>query len=210
MMGTATMLRSVRWVRILPILAVAVTSFLMILAAKQDQEFWAAHAHFSDTPWEFQAPARLFAQLLNGPSFYLRFWAGGFDAFGLYFEDVGRLFGVVLFWVWVGWALDRRIRGTCTPFVRSRLLRGTLYAAMLVLTCLFVWAILDFLDSHMLLPSRQGWRYFVSIRLRSSALGAYAMLPWTAAFIFYFGRKLVATINSSDLPEKEAPSINRS
>jgi len=181
----------------------------MIVAAKQDQEFWAAHPHFSDTPWEVQAPARLFAQLLNGPSFYLSFWTGAFDAFGLYFPDVGRLPGVVLFWSWVGWAVDRRLQGTRTPFVRSRLVRSAFYAVALVLTGMFAWGALDYLHMHMLLPPKQLWRDVVSVKLRSSAWGVYAMLPWSAALIFYFAFKLVVTLNSSSLAETEAASVSR-
>jgi hypothetical protein len=212
-MGTGTILRSVHWARTLPILAFAITAALVIVSAKQDQEFWAAHAHFSDTPWEFQAPARLFAQLLNGPSFYLTAWAGDFGAFGLYFPDAGRLLGVVLFWFWVGWALDRRLRRTRTAFVRSRLLRGTLCAAMLALTCLFGSVIVGNLHPHEL------WRYMVSIKLHSStwrafalrrsAWAAYAMLPWTVAFGSYFARKLLVTAMSPNLAETGAASVKQ-
>jgi hypothetical protein len=191
-MTTATILRSIRWAWTLPILTVAVTLILMIVGAKQDQEFWAAHAGFSDTPWEYQAPAKLFAQLLNGPIFYLSPRLGGFNAFGVYLPDVGRLLGIALFWAWVGWALDRRLLGA-TPFVRSRLLRGTLYGGMLLLTCLFAWALHDYLELHMLLPSQLG-HSLVFMKLHSSMLGLYAMFLWVAGFAFYFARKFVVTL----------------
>ena len=202
MMDTRAILRSIKLIWALPILAVAITSGLMIVEAKQNIELWANYARFSDTPQEFQAPARLFVQVLDGPSFYFKVWRGSLHSLGLYFADTGCLPFVALFWFWVGWGLDRRIEGKCTPWIRSRVLRGTLYAAMLVLTCLFGWIVLTFLESRSLLPpSRLAWRTLQIIKWRSSALQAYAMLLWTALFIFYFARKFVVTLNLANTPE---------
>ena len=195
MMVSGSTLWKVRWARILPLAALGITSVLMIIAAKQEVEIWAIYARHSDTPQEFQAPARLFAQLLNGPSFYFTVWTGGFEAFGLYFSDVGRLPGIVLFWYGMGWALDRRLGGTRAPFVGSRLVRATLYGALLGLSCLFTAIIFEALRSHMLFPSVL-WFYIVHVGLRSSALNLYVLLLWAFAFVFYFGWKIVITLTS--------------
>lgn len=194
-MRVRTMLSSIRWKWALPILAVATTSILLIVAAKQDQEFWATHPGFSDTPWEYQGPAMFFAQLLNGPILYLTPRFGHLSAFGLDFPEVGRLLGVAFSWNWIGWAIDRRLQDDRTPFIQSRRLRLTLYAAMLTLTCLFAVALHEWLELHMLLPS-QLWPHLTAIKLRSSVLGLYAMFPWIAGFFLYFARKFVITLKS--------------
>jgi hypothetical protein len=195
MMVSGSTLWKVRWARILPFVALGITSVLMIIAAKQEVEIWTVYARNSDTPQEFQAPARLFAQLLNGPSFYFTVWTGGFEAFGLYFSDVGRLPGIVLFWYGVGWVVDRRLGGTRAPFVGSRLVRATLYSALLGVSCLFLGIILEGLRSHRLFPSVL-WSYIVHVGLCSSALKLYVLLLWAFAFVFYFGWKMVITLTS--------------
>jgi hypothetical protein len=195
MMVSGSTLWKVRWGRILPFVALEITSVLMIIAAKQKMEIWAIYTCHSDTPQALQAPARLFAQLLNGPSFYFTVWAGGFEAFGLYFSDAGRLPGTVLSWYGVGWTLDRRLSGTRAPFVGSRLVRATFYGALLGLSCLFVAIILEALWSHRLFPPVL-WFYIVRVGLRSSALNLYVLLLWAFAFVFYFGWKMVITLTS--------------
>lgn len=194
MMASGSTFWKVRWARILPFVAFGITSVLMIIAAKQEMEIWAVYARHSDTPQAFQAPARLFAQLLNGPSFYFTVWTGGFKAFGLYFSDVGRLPGIALFWYGVGWVLDRRLSRT-PPFVGSRMVRATLYGALLGLSCLFTAAIFEVLRSHRLFPSVL-WFYVVHVGLRSSVLGLYVALFWGFAFAFYFGWKMLSTLTS--------------
>jgi hypothetical protein len=194
-MGMRTILRSIRWTWTLPILAVAATSILMIAGVEQEQRFWAAHPGFTDTPQQYQAPAIFFVQLLNGPIFFLSPRLGSFSAFGLYLPDVGRLLGIALFWAFVGFALDRRIKGTGALFSSSRSLLVAFYGVMLLLTCLFAVALYSFLELHMLLPSQvlPHWRV---IKLHSSLLGLYAMLPWVAGFFVHFARKLVVTLKS--------------
>lgn len=194
-MSVGAILRSVRWRWILPILAVATTSILMIVGAHQDQQFWATHPGFSDSPYESQGPAMLFAQLLNGPTFYLTPRFGDLSAFGLDFPEVGRLLGLVFFWNWIGWAIDRRLHGVRTPFIQSRRLRLALYVAMLALICLFALALHDWLEVHRELPS-QLWPHWTAMKLRSSVLGLYAMFPWIAGSFFYFARKLILTLKS--------------
>jgi hypothetical protein len=215
MMVSGSTLWKVRWAGILPFVAFGITSVLLIIAAKQEVEIWAVYARHSDTPQEFQAPARLFAQLLNGPSFYFTVWTGGFKAFGLYFSDFGRLPGIALFWYGVGWALDRRLNRTRAPFVGSRIVRATLCGALLGLSCLFTAAIFEVLRSHRLFPSVL-WIYIVHVGLRSSALGLYVALFWGLAFVCYFGWKMVSTLTSrprtasskvtaGDFPRSRAP-----
>jgi hypothetical protein len=196
--STRAILTSTKWARALPVLALAITVVLMITAAAQDEKLWAdlGHGRFPDTPNVYQVPARLLMQLLSGPSFLFRVWFGGFHAFGLYFADLGCLPFVALFWFWVGWGLDRRIAGNRAPWIKSRLFRGMLYGAMLTLTCLFGWAVLHSLKLQSLLPpSSMAWRTLKILKLRSHALGEYAMLLWTMLFIFYFARKFVVALN---------------
>jgi hypothetical protein len=194
-MVSASTLWKVRWARILPFVALGITSVLMIIAAKQEVELCAIYTRHSDTPQAFQAPARLFVQLLNGPSFYFTVWTGSFEAFGLYFSDVGRLPAIVLFWYGVGWALDRRLSGTRAPFVGSRLVRVILYGVLLAVSCLFLGIILEALRSHRLFPSVL-WFYIVHVGMRSSALKFYVLLLWAFAFVFYFGWKMVIALTS--------------
>ena len=195
LMPAGAILRSVRWRWILPILAVATTSILMIVAARQDQQFWATHPGFRDSPYESQGPAILFAQLLNGPIFYLTPRFGELRAFRLDFPEVGRVLSLVFFWNWIGWGIDRKLHGVHTPFIQSRRLRLALYAAMLALTCLFAVALHDWLDLYRELPSQLG-PHLAAIKLRSSVLGLYAMFPWIAGFFLYFARKFIVTLKS--------------
>jgi hypothetical protein len=114
----------------LPILAVVLTSGLIFLAEHQDAAFWATHPGISDTPGEFQPPARLFEQLINGSGFY----------FPMPYEFVygfARLLGVALFWAWLGVGLDRRLHGVRTHFIRSRFRRAATYAASLPVRVLY-------------------------------------------------------------------------
>jgi len=109
-MSVSSLAERVRWVWALPILAVVLTSGLIFLAKHQDVPFWATHPGISDTPGEFQLPARFFEQLINGPGFY----------FPMPYEFVNgfaRLLGVALFWAWLGVGLDRRLHGVRTHFI---------------------------------------------------------------------------------------------
>lgn len=128
----SSVLKRIRWAWALPILAVALTSGLIVLAEHQDAAFWATHPGSSDTPAEFQAPARFFEQLINGPGFY----------FPMPYEFVygfARLLGVALFWAWLGVGLDRRLHGARSHVIQSRLCRAATYTTLLGLTVLFAW-----------------------------------------------------------------------
>jgi hypothetical protein len=192
---------SVRWKWALPGAAVLVTACLMILAKRQNAIFWATHPGVSDTPWEFQPPARFFEQLLNGPGFYfpIRF---GTTMNG----DFARLVSVALFWMWIGWALDRRLRGIRSPIIRARFLRAVSYSALLGLALFFAWEFFHYLDIHHLFPSRNRWKVFLVIGLRDSALAFYAGLGWSVACSLHFGRKLIATLKSGAPAEDVAAS----
>jgi hypothetical protein len=194
-------MRPVRWKWALPGAAVLVTAGLMILAKRQDAIFWATHPGVSDTPWEFQPPARFFEQLLNGPGFYfpIRF---GTTLNG----DFARLVSVALFGTWIGWALDRRLRGVRSPIIRSRFLRAASYSALLGLALFFAWEFFHYLDIHQLLPSRNMWQVLLVVGLRESALAFYAGLGWSAAFTLHFAWKLIATFKSGVRPEDVAAS----
>jgi hypothetical protein len=126
-------LRRVRWAWALPLLALAVNVGLVLLAVRQNTAFLSAHPGVS---WYRQAPATLFAQLLNGPGFFLPWPFAPLDA------DWIRLPGVILFWAWLGRGLDRRLRGVQTKSNHSSFRRGLSYAAVLGLAMLFAWGFL--------------------------------------------------------------------
>jgi uncharacterized membrane protein YqhA len=199
-----------RWTLILPVVMLAITTVLVFLTAIQDQQFWATHPHFSDTPWEIQPPARLFAELINGPGFYLTFLCPGIRVFGLNLRDFGRLAGVVVFWTWIGWGLDRRVLGLSTSIIRRRWLRASVYAVLLGLTILFIWGTLEILDSHQMLPSKDLWhhrRSLFALGLRASALAEYAAIPWALVFLIYFGKQLLVAFKAHPPEETTATPV---
>lgn len=191
-MDIRQLIRRIRWIVVLPILATAMSGALFFLAAVQEAEFWTAHPGFTDTPWELQQPARLFAELLNGPIFYFDVW-GSIHVFGLYLEDFGRLPFIAVFWTWIGWALDRKLRGVHTPVVKFRWLRGTLYIALLALMGLIIYACVLEVNSQELFTLEMLQSYWRGLGLRAFVFRDYGMLVWAIGYVLYFGQKLLAT-----------------
>lgn len=186
-MSLSKRLRRIRWAWTLPILAVAMTSDLIVLAQHQDAVFWAAHPGISDTPGEFQAPARFFEQVISGPGFY----------FPMPYEFVygfARLLGVALFWSWLGVGIDRRLQGVRSHIIQSRFHRGAIYTALLIVAIFFAWRFFEYLRMREWLPSQTLYHVLLAWGLRLAALGVYIELAWAIVYILYFGYKLSCTL----------------
>ena len=197
-MGVRQLSRKLRWMWVLPIVMLFATALLIFLASTQEDQFWASHPGLTDTPWEFQPPARLVAQLVNGPGFYLTFFLPGIKVFGHRLHDLGRLGGVAIFWTWIGWGLDSRFRGTTRVIIKSPWRRASVYALLLGLSVTFIWAIVLRLNS----PSPMLWELLHSWGLWMSFLGDYANLIWLVAGAVYFGGRLHTGVKAC-VPTKE-------
>lgn len=184
-----------RWTWLLPSAMVAITVVLMIVNMKQEAEFWAAHRGLTDTPGEIQQPARLLAELLNGPGFFLSFWIPDMPALGRFY-DSGRLFGIAFFWILIGWLLDRRHRGVGTPVIRIRWIRAAFHSLLLLISILLIWAILLSLRSQEMLPTQSLLGVLRALGVRATVLGNYAILIWATGGAAYFGKELVRTIKA--------------
>lgn len=200
-MTLSSSLRSVRWVWTLPILAVAVTASLMVLAVRQDGAFRAANPGVAY--WEYQAPARLAAQVINGPGYFLP------SPFAPVGYDWIRLPGVVLFWAWIGRGLDRKLRRTAPKISKSSFRRGISYVALLGLAVLFACEFFKLLRSGGMLPSGLLFQSLVCFgtwerSVRASEWRLYVGLLWTLVYAFYFGYKLLSTLREQPHSRDEA------
>jgi len=174
--------RKVQWMWTLPILMVLATVVLMLLASEQELKA----PHPSDTPFAFQPPARLFAELLNGPGFYLTSLLPGLTLFGRHLYDFGRLAGTAIFWAWIGWSLDGRLRGTSKAVIRVGWARAGVHAILLALCILFIWGTLSGLYLDGLLFSRLLWDELPVTGLWLAVLAKYAAIPWLFFGAIYF------------------------
>jgi hypothetical protein len=195
-MSLPNLLRRVRWSWTLPPVALAVTASLMIAAIRDNAAFWAAHPGISDTPWEFQSPATLLAQILNGPGFFFPSPFGAIDAEWL------RLPSVALFWAWLGRGLDRKLRGEQTKMKSPRSRRVAWNLVMLGVAALFGFEFLRLLHMQTLLPFDNAfhglmWSSPWNVKLRLTASGWYVGLAWSVVYVFYFGLKLFRAITAA-------------
>ena len=100
----------VRWRILLPILMLVLSSFLMVVARKQQPML-----RKMGTGWE--VPARVINALVNGPGFYVSTLIGILIPVQLPIPgslnknlsyDAERLWGILVFWFFIGLAIDRR------------------------------------------------------------------------------------------------------
>ena len=70
-MTRPNLFRRVRWSWTLPLIASTITASLIVVAVRDNAAFFAAHPGISDSPGEYQSPASLLAQILNGPGIFL-------------------------------------------------------------------------------------------------------------------------------------------
>ena len=198
-MNVTKLERKVRWLWNLPTGMSAITIVLMVLTPIQETKFW--EDHHTARYWEVQPPARLFAELLNGPGFFLTYRLRGIQLFGQDVYDFGRLVGVVIFWTWIGWALDRRLAGIRMPIIKLRWLRASIYAVLVGLVALFIGAVLSDLHSLQMLPSTLLWAHLRTWGLHASVLARYVMLAWAAVgFVFFSKQMLTAFKTHPDSP----------
>jgi len=180
------------------------TALLMLLALKQEQQFWPGR--LSDTPWAFQPPARLAAELLNGPGFYLTFPLPGIKLFGQHLYDFGRLPGVALFWTWIGWKLDGRLSGNRRHVIKIAWLRFCVHATLFASSLLLMWATVSDLHSSGLLLSRLCWEELSVWGLWLSFLMKYAAIPWFLAGVIHFWKQLLDNACGREPPRIAARS----
>ena len=92
------------WRVLLPMVMLALSVFLMLLAKRQQPMLWRA-----GTGWE--VPARVINSLINGPGFYLGRLIPIPIPYALnetFSFDADRLPGIVVFWFMIGLSIDRR------------------------------------------------------------------------------------------------------
>ena len=184
-MTRPNLLRRVRWSWTLPLVASTITASLIVVAVRDNAAFFAAHPGISDTPGEFQSPASLLAQILNGPGFFFPWPFAPIDA------DWIRLPGVALFWAWLGRGLDRRLRGEHTEMKSRRSRRLAWNLVMLGVAALFAFEFLRQLHMQTLLPFDNAfhgvmWSTPWNVKLRMTASGWYVGLAWSVVYVFYF------------------------
>lgn len=183
----------VSWTWKLPLIFGLGTAILLVLACRQETQFWSAHREFTDTPWESQSAFRLLAQILNGPGYYLTFWLPGLHVAGE-FVDLGRIPGVIFFWLPIGWSFDQKVQ-RIERLWKSKIARVSADVFCLFASGVILAAGIVNLRSHQLLPSRQLWHYLSAIGLRGSFLGGYVLVFWMLALLAIFGRKLFRTLS---------------
>lgn len=205
-MTCRNLLRRVRWSWALPLIASAITAGLIIAALRDNTAFWAAHPGISDTPWEFQSPATLVAQALNGPAFFL---------FGPLPYDWIRIPGVVLFWAWLGRGIDRRLRREKTKIKAYRFSRIVGNSVMLSIAALFTFLFLTLLHEQTVLPFEHGFYGLIrsvaaapwNMKLRLTAWGWYVGLVWSLVYVFYFGANLLRAVTATSPKSDVRPAL---
>ena len=162
-----------------------ITVVVMHVASRQDDEFWAKHQHLTDTPQEIQRSGDFFAELLNGPGYLLPSWFFG----GM----VARLIGVAVFWMWIGWSLDRRLSGAGTQIISSVWLRALVYTLLLAIACLLSYAAFSDIQLHGPSSATRTWQWVRFMKSRAAILRSYLVILWGVGYALYFGRKLIET-----------------
>ena len=196
--------RRIRWSRTLPLVAAAVTAGLIVAAKRDNAAFWAAHRGISDTPWEFQSPATLLAQMLNGPGFFFP------SPFGPISAELIRLPGVALFWAWLGRGIDRKLdhEQTKAKSLRSQVIGNSV---MLAIASLFAFEFLKLLHMQTLLPFDNGfhglmWSTPWILKLRLTAFAWYVGLAWSMVYVSYFGMRLLRSLKTAQPMNGRVPN----
>ena len=169
--------RKIPWKAMLPLLMGAVTVGLHYLDRAWSLA-WSRWDHMAEST------ARGLSVLVNGP--------GSFFTTGLTLS--GQLLGVAIFWTWIGFLVDRRLRGFKTPTMRRTWPRVTVYLIGLALACWCVWSVARFFQPETLTYLSRLPGVFMSNSpgrfMRGRDLAAIAQLAWGFGYMAYFTRKL--------------------
>lgn len=203
-MTRPNLLRRFRWSWTLPLIASSVTAVLIVAAVRDMRTFWAAHPGLTDTPGEYQSPATLLAQMLNGPGFFFPWPFSPIDA------DWIRLPGAALFWGWLGRGLDRRLRGEQTKMNNPRSRRLAWNLVMLGVAALFAFEFLRMLHMQTILPFDNAfhgvlWSTPWNVKLRLAASGWYVGLAWSVVYVFYFAVNSLRALTTAQPMNSNVP-----
>jgi len=127
------------WKFRLPILQGILASLLLLAAAYQQGRyynwFFRTYPKAFEIDYGYNPPARLIALFICGPGILI---PSGSNAYNLSKPLLGiSVLCVMAFWFWVGLLVDRKSRGR-GPIIRSNLLRGAVYGALLLFLG-FLW-----------------------------------------------------------------------
>jgi len=171
------LLRRLSWKLALPLLMAALTIGLHYL----DRAWLRAWGAWDDLA---VTTARGLSVLLNGP--------GSFFAPGLKLS--GQLLGVAIFWTWIGFLLDRRLRGIKTSTIRRIWLRVALHVVGLGVSCWLIWNVARFIEPATVRDLFKLPSIFLSnspVRfLRGRDFVAIAEILWGLGYAIYFLKKL--------------------
>ena len=174
-MGTTA---RVRWRLILPSAMLLVSTFLMLLAEKQQPMLWKA-----GTGWE--VPARVLNSAINGPGFDLTVFVPTPipRSLGSHLDyDGNRLLGIALFWFLIGWSLDRRRTGQSLG--QRHPIPAMLFAfgALACGVCGIGLATVKFTDPTF-------WTLVAKFPLRTYESMTLASVTWLITLCIYFSKK---------------------
>ncbi len=183
----------VRWYRVLPLAMVLITAALLVIAdgeLSRPNPTWRVHNDMKD---HMNPPAITIARIINGPGYG---FSGPIPGGALHGYSI-RLFWVLVFWTFVGLALERRLQ--CRYVIQRNWVRLLLCLTGLLCSGYILW-----LD---------GWNYWLSELAITQSLGREHLfwpiktfgvwapvfdrlitLLWTLGFLMYFASKLWAML----------------
>jgi hypothetical protein len=169
----------VRWRVVFPVVMLIVSTFLMLLAKKQEPMLWRM-----GTGWE--VPARILNCIINGPGFYFTVLipAPLPRSLDSHLDDDGaRLLGIVFFWFLMGLSMDRRRSG------RSLGQRHPIPVGILFTLGSLVCGVFAIGLGAVELGDAISWGIIAEYPLRSSHSMALAFVVWLLALCGYFCRR---------------------
>jgi hypothetical protein len=169
----------VRWRIVVPVVMLAVSVLLMVLAKKQEPMLWKM-----GTGWE--VPARILNCIINGPGFYLTPLIpvplpSSLDSHLDY--DGARLLGIAFFWFLIGLSADRRRAG------RRLGQRHPIPVGILFTFGALVCGLLGIGLAAVELGDAISWSLIAEHPLRTSHSMALSFVVWLLALCGYFCRR---------------------
>jgi hypothetical protein len=188
-MRAKSILRKLPWRILLPVIMLTATLALFYL----DQIWLKGAGKWDDMP---ATSAWGMAALLNGPGFYVTLWLElpTVHILGESIHDLGRLFGVGVFWAWIGYLLERKLRGIRNSTIRNHWARVILYILGFAIACLLVMAGAQGLSHFDARYMHFLWQVLQSPTPRRRLLGrelfSIAALAWGIGYAAYFAIQL--------------------